>query len=63
MLYILLTIKNNQVTSKRVLEENKDLLGLTEFIGVQIPKHKPITRSQYEAAKVLWPTQFYENKR
>lgn len=62
-LYILLTTNdtNNASEVKAILE--KDIVGLIDFAEVQIPKRKPITRAQYSAAKVLWPTQFHENKR
>ena len=51
-LYILVT------TNK--LELSRDL---TEFLPVKVPRHKPTTRAQYEAAKALWPTKFHEDKR
>ena len=38
------------------------LAGLGDLIVVMVPKHKPITRKQYDAASQLWPTYFHEDK-
>lgn len=45
------------------VEHSEDLIGLSDFSAVQVPKDKPITRSQYDRARAHWPTQFHEDKR
>lgn len=61
-LHILLTTEGNHSISE-VKTALKDLVELTDFFATQVPRHKPVTRAQYEAARVLWPTQFHEDKR
>jgi hypothetical protein len=51
-LYLLVTTKELKLSEK-----------LVDFLPVKVPKQKPITRAQYEDAKVLWPTKFHEDKR
>lgn len=37
--------------------------GLSEDVmEVHVPKHAPLTRSQFESSNCLWPTQFHEDK-
>jgi len=62
-LHVLLAAKSHSTPSKLDFEANEDLKGLTDFLEIQVPKSKPITRAQYEVAKSLWPTQFHEDKR
>lgn len=38
------------------------LAGLGEMSVVMVPKHKPITRKQFEVAVKSWPTHFHEDK-
>lgn len=37
--------------------------GLSEdVLEVNVPRHAPLTRSQFESSNCLWPTQFHEDK-
>ena len=62
-LYMLISTRGDISISKGELELNKDMAGLTDFSDVQVPRDKPMTRSQYDRARIHWPTQFHEDKR
>ncbi|XP_029822589.2 probable inactive tRNA-specific adenosine deaminase-like protein 3 isoform X2 [Ixodes scapularis] len=50
-------------TLKGVLGEAFDAQGLSaEVRVVQVPRHPPLTRAQFEQSNCLWPTQFHEDK-
>ncbi|CAN7937850.1 unnamed protein product, partial [Ixodes hexagonus] len=50
-------------TLKSVLGDCVDVRGLsTEVRMVQVARHPPLTRAQFEHSNRLWPTQFHEDK-
>ena len=45
-----------------MLVRGLDILGLGELSVAMVPRRKPLTRKQYNAVSMLWPTHFHEDK-
>ena len=52
-------MSNDELVIKKY---NKTCEGLGQPYIVQVPKHLPLTREQFNEASNLWPTSFHEDK-
>ena len=66
---ILISASSNEILEEQILtlehslQQNQKIIGIGKLHMVKVPRWKPITRKQFNAAIKYWPTHFHEDKR
>ena len=57
------TMEEELASLEHSLQQNPNIVGLGKLFVTEVPKRKPITRKQFDAAVKYWPVNFHEDKR
>jgi hypothetical protein len=57
-----IVVTRSDAIDQAEIESKLNEINYDKLSVEQVPKHKPLTRPQFERAKSLWPVSFFENK-